>query len=255
MILHHRWFFSSISQRAFRYRVHFVLGAFNTGKLRPVSKNAMEAHPSNDSDPRFAGIGRFYVEKSAHDVGVRQRTRLAEIDLALDESVIRDTIVPLVTSKSAVSLRVLDWTVTNFSKKHGVTIEHRDHRGNVRLVNVHHEYRSWLRVWRRRLFAPFARRSRIYFRNDDDGWCATTVAQLNFILFAHTLGIIDYVKTNVSTIEKEMNSVLRNRSSNGARAEEATLPPGKRRRTELSEAPPMRCYVFERDIRVVWAGG
>ena len=204
----------------------------------------MEGCPSDLSDPSFDQIGCFFVRKDSDDIGVRQRTRLAELEARVNQRKIDTIAVPLVTSKSVVSLRVLAWTVTNYSKRHNVTIEYQDMRGNSRLFNIHHEYRAWLRVWRRRLFDPFARRSRIFFRSEGK-WCATTVAQLNFIVFSHTLGIIDYVKMHVATIEKEMNSVLRNKPV-------AVQSGSKRRRTELSAAPLTRCSIFERPTCVVW---
>ena len=212
--------------------------------------------PTEDGDADFDRLGAFYVPKKAEDIGIRQRTRLSELQSHLDKKMLNEIVVPLVTSKSIVSLRVLDWTVTNYSKRHAVTVEHVDARGNSRLFNIHHEYRAWLRVWRRRLFDPFARRSRIFFHSEDGNWCATTVAQLNFIVFAYSMNVISYVKRHVSDIEKEMNRVLRSKASaaEGGVAKGAAGGGGKRRRTELSEAPVTRCSIFERPMRVVWRG-
>jgi hypothetical protein len=160
--------------------------------------------------------------------------------------------MPFVSARSPeVSLRVVDWLVTNYAKRYDVTLQFgEDGSKPERMVNLHHEYRAWLHVWRRKLFDPFARRSRIFFRVDGE-FHTTTVAQLNFLLFAHRLGVIDYVTEHISEIEGDMNQILRSRRGGGA-TDSTTAPPTKRRRTELSSAPATSCGIFEVQCEVRW---
>ena len=62
------------------------------------------------------------------------------------------------TQSSPISLRALDWAVVNWSKQHNIVCT------SIvpgQMVNIHHSYRSALKYWKRRLFDPFRRRSRI----------------------------------------------------------------------------------------------
>ena len=83
------------------------------------------------------------------------------------------TIVAMTRSDSLISLRAGDWCVTNYAKRRSVVLFHEP---SARWFAIHHEYRAWLKTWRRRLFDPFARRSRIFFHTGS-AWVATTVAQ------------------------------------------------------------------------------
>lgn len=92
-------------------------------------------------------------------------------------------------SGSAVSLRKLEWFVTNYSKTKHVTYT----APNGKMFTVHVAYKSSLDGYSKKLFDPFCRTTRIEF----DG-LVTTVAQLNFIRWCITNGIIDYIRRTVS---------------------------------------------------------
>ena len=214
----------------------------------------MNAAPESVDDVSFFRVGPFFVPKSAPDIGIRQTTRLKQLVQFFDEPMLRGVLLPLISVKSSVSLRVVDWLVTNHAKRHDVTVRFGDKVGGIpeRIVNLHHEYRAWLRVWRRRLFDPFARRSRVFFEVEGS-FQATTVAQLNFILFAHQLGVIDFVKKHVSVIEREMNHVLRSKQHYPKEDPDGEFEgPKRKRRTELSEPPSTYCGIFEVPCIVRW---
>jgi len=88
-------------------------------------------------------------------------------------------------SKSAPSLRRLEWFVTNFAKAQHVTYT----APNGKMFTVHVAYKSSLDGYSKKLFDPFCRTARIEFMGH-----TTTVAQLNFIRWCITNGIINYLK-------------------------------------------------------------
>lgn len=90
---------------------------------------------------------------------------------------------------STVSLRKLEWFVTNYSKSKHVTYT----APNGKMFTVHVAYKSSLDGYSKKLFDPFCRTTRIEF----DG-LVTTVAQLNFIRWCITNGIIDYLRQTVT---------------------------------------------------------
>jgi hypothetical protein len=90
----------------------------------------------------------------------------------------------LTTKSQGVSLRNLEWFVTNYAKNKHVT-----YTGPTgRPFTVHVAYKSSLDGYSKKLFDPFCRTERIQFQG-----LTTTVAQLNFIKFAIVNGIIDYM--------------------------------------------------------------
>ena len=86
--------------------------------------------------------------------------------------------------KKGVSLRNLEWFVTNYSRKTNVTYV----TPKGRPFTVHVAYKSSLDGYSKKFFDPFCRTERIEFMG-----ITTTVAQLNFIRFVITNGIIDYI--------------------------------------------------------------
>ena len=86
------------------------------------------------------------------------------------------------------SLRKLEWFVTNYAKNQHVTYK----APNGKLFTVHVAYKSSLDGYSKKLFDPFCRTERIEFQG-----LTTTVAQLNFIRWCITNGIIEYIKQTV----------------------------------------------------------
>ena len=219
--------------------------------------------PEHASDPAFERIGQFWVRRSSGkppagggdpDIGVRQRTRLLELSALFGADELRTVVAPLVSNKPnaageprRVSLRSLDWLCTNYSKRKFVTL-----LGHSRFFLIHYEYKAWLRTWRRRLFDPFARRERVFFRVRADAgapwtWFATTPAQLNFIFFASRMGVIEYTRRHLTDIEKDNTSAL----ARAGRAPAAAAG-AKRKRTALSKTPLISVAIIERPVEITW---
>lgn len=113
-------------------------------------------------------------------------------------------LIPLINHTGPVSLRVLDWTVVNWSKSHNATCTTLD--GKV--VYIHDAYAQYLAKWKRKLFDPFRRRSRISIKMNDDTY-ETTLGQVNFVYWAYRTGVYVHVMKNLHLIEKHMNAVLK----------------------------------------------
>jgi len=90
----------------------------------------------------------------------------------------------LTTKTHGISLRNLEWFVTNYAKNRHVTYA----SPSGRPFTVHVAYKSSLDGYSKKLFDPFCRTERIEFAG-----LSTTVAQLNFIKFCIVNGIIDYM--------------------------------------------------------------
>uniref|UniRef100_A0A6C0D065 Uncharacterized protein n=1 Tax=viral metagenome TaxID=1070528 RepID=A0A6C0D065_9ZZZZ len=108
-----------------------------------------------------------------------------------------------ILTNSNISLRVIDWFVTNFSKKFNI-----EYNNNSNLVNVYVSYKSQLKSYSKKFFDPFCRRNRINYKNT----VSTTIGQLNFFKWAITNGIINYVIDNYKTIEDDMNISMKKKT-------------------------------------------
>ena len=94
-----------------------------------------------------------------------------------------------VNGEKKISLRIIDWFVTNYSKKHNVFYEiYKSSEGMTfesegneiyKQINIFHAYKSQLKSYQKKKFDPFCRKERINFKCHDLD-IETTVGQLNF---------------------------------------------------------------------------
>lgn len=134
----------------------------------------------------------------------------------------------IITGESSISLRIVDWFVTNFAKKYYTLI---DDENNKRF-KVYFDYKLKLKAYSKRRFDPFCRWDRISLPYKDGTCIETTIGQLNFFKWALENHVIDYIETNYSSIEKDMN----HRNSTSKRKESISSENSKTRkkREELS---------------------
>ena len=109
-------------------------------------------------------------------------------------------IVTLLQGTSEISLRVIDWFVTNYAKTHSTA-----YMLNGQEFLVYRDYKSQLKAYSKKLFDPFCRRERIYFQVPNHPAFLTTVAKLNFFRWAIEKNILSYIQEHQEAIEKEMN--------------------------------------------------
>jgi hypothetical protein len=113
-------------------------------------------------------------------------------------------ILPILLGTSALSLRLIDWFVTNYAKTHNTAYIF---EGQEFLVYTN--YKSQLKAYSKKLFDPFCRRERIYFQVPGQPSFLTTVGKLNFFRWALEKGVLDYLRLNATAVEAEMNSQMR----------------------------------------------
>ena len=116
----------------------------------------------------------------------------------------KDDIMKLLEGTSVISLRLIDWFVTNYARQHTVS-----YILNSQEFLVYMNYKSQLKAYSKKLFDPFCRRERIMFQIPGHEQFLTTVGKLNFFRWAIEKGIINYIQMNLAKIEKEMNASTR----------------------------------------------
>jgi hypothetical protein len=113
-------------------------------------------------------------------------------------------VLKLLEGTSDISLRLIDWFVTNYSKQHNISYIL---QGQEFLVYTN--YKSQLKAYSKKLFDPFCRRERIMFQIHGYPMFQTTVGKLNFFRWALEKGVLDYIKLNLPKIETAMNTSAR----------------------------------------------
>ena len=150
-----------------------------------------------------------------------------------------EEIMPILTGTSPVSLRLIDWFVTNYSKKNNVSYpvtEALTTNGPqiTRQFMVHFHYKRELKAYSKRLFDPFCRRERISFQvRGQPPIEETTVGQLNFFRWALEKGVVNYILEHAADIERDMNVSFREHYS---KEPEAKTNTGRRKRKEMSHS-------------------
>ena len=145
----------------------------------------------------------------------------------------------ILDGKSKLSLRLVDWFVTNYSKKNlvmynlkkmkraclkmekkdrgeeikddssgtdsGVELEEQEYFSDY--FNVFSDYRGQLKSLNKKNFDPFCRRERIkfFYGKSDGDYIITTVGQLNFFKWSIENYILEHIEENMKVIEDDMN--------------------------------------------------
>ena len=112
-------------------------------------------------------------------------------------------ITQIVNGNTKVSLRLIDWFVTNYCKKNTIFITKYRYK-NKEQINIYTDYRAQLKAYSKQLFDPFRRRERINFYFDTNEYFYTTTGQLNFFRWAIENNILKYIEENLAVIEKDM---------------------------------------------------
>lgn len=109
----------------------------------------------------------------------------------------------IVENESNLSLRLIDWYVTNYCKEHNIAYV-LTKNGKQEYFNVYMNYRSQLKAFKKVLFDPFRRRSRITFYYDKTNYIHTTIGQLNFFRWAIENEIITNLTGHMQEVEQDM---------------------------------------------------
>ena len=122
----------------------------------------------------------------------------------------------IINGESNISLRIVDWFVTNYAKMNYTVYELKHSQNKVSRFKVYNEYKLKLKAYAKKRFDPFCRWERISIPFDNEKNMETTIGQLNFFKWAIENEIIEYIKKNYDDIEADMNtrnSTSKNRST------------------------------------------
>lgn len=110
----------------------------------------------------------------------------------------------IINGNSKISLRIVDWFSTNYSKKYFTMYD----IPNKPRFKVYEDYKLMLKAYSKKRFDPFCRWERIQIPVEQGSeYCfETTIGQLNFFKWALDNNIIGYIEVNYDIIEEDMNN-------------------------------------------------
>ena len=144
-----------------------------------------------------------------------------------------DKILPIINGEYKISLRLIDWFVTYYSKKHYTCYTLPD-KEKTRRFKVYVDYKLKLKAYSKKRFDPFCRWDRITIPYKNGTFVQTTLGQLNFFRWALENKVIDYIKDNMKKIENDMenrNNTAKYRKDGKTKKEKTKT---RKKRQELS---------------------
>lgn len=123
----------------------------------------------------------------------RSNTLLESINTFYSDPENAAHLTDILEKKGNVSLRNLEWFITNYSKQKQLSYKMSDGRNFA----VHCAYKSTLDGYSKKLFDPFCRTEKFeYTVPGTEKILVTTVAQLNFIKWCVKNNVISYIQNN-----------------------------------------------------------
>ena len=127
----------------------------------------------------------------------------------------------IITQKSILSLRILDWLVTNYAKKENIVYTIIKNNQEVNF-NIYLDYKNQLKAYSKKYFDPFCRRERLIINTKNLSWkcyyekdnekteneIITTVGQLNFFKWFIENNVLNYAIENIRKIDNDMTKTL-----------------------------------------------
>lgn len=160
----------------------------------------------------------------------------------------------VINGESKISLRIVDWFVTNYAKKYYTVYEIPKIIGGEPSLSettrfkVYNDYKLKLKAYAKKNFDPFCRWERITIPYDMDNYMETTIGQLNFFKWAIESNIIEYIQSHYQEIEGDMNN--RNSTSKKlTQIEEKDNGKTRKKREELSISA-CKCIKKE-DVKII----
>ena len=165
-----------------------------------------------------------------------------------------DRLTNIINGESTISLRIIDWFVTNYAKKnftvYSIPAKNKcstviNGEENMERFKVFNSYKLELKAYNKVRFDPFSRRERIMIPYNDNMCLQTTIGQLNFFKWAIENQVLEYIENNYDEIEADMNSRNSISKKNGEELETDNKTRKKREELSVSATKSIKKEVVE----------
>ena len=115
-----------------------------------------------------------------------------------------DKVLTYLNGEAPLSLRIIDWFVTKYSRKNFVR-----YQLNGQDFLVYLSYKGQLKAYSKQYFDPNCRRERIMFKIPGHDQFMTTIGKLNFFRWALESNILEYIEAHEEEIRTGYNAYLK----------------------------------------------
>ena len=126
-------------------------------------------------------------------------------------------VLTYLNGEAPLSLRIIDWFVTKYSRKNFVR-----YQLNGQDFLVYLSYKGQLKAYSKQYFDPNCRRERIMFKIKDEEQFMTTIGKLNFFRWALETKILEYIEAHEEEIRTGYNSYLKDTTQTQKRVKNET---------------------------------
>lgn len=162
----------------------------------------MELAPTIDTS--YATLSNAFTETRRKKIQCKPELIMESLQRFYQSQTNISNIIPYIQGTSQISLRIIDWFVTKFSRKHFTSYVY-----NGQNIIVYKSYKGQLDAYNKIYFDTNCRRERIEFKIDGFDPLITTIGQLNFFRWAFEIGLIEYIESNIAEIKTGYNQYLK----------------------------------------------
>ena len=131
-------------------------------------------------------------------------------------------VINIINGKSKISLRLIDWFVTNYAKKNFIVYNVVENN-KMKRFKVYQDYKLKLKAYSKKRFDPFCRWDRITIPYKKGTYIETTIGQLNFFKWYIENNIYTYIEKNYKIIENDMNNRSTNKKKKDKKRKELSI--------------------------------
>ena len=128
-----------------------------------------------------------------------------------------EKVLTYLNGEAPLSLRIIDWFVTKYSRKNFVR-----YPLNGQDFLVYLSYKGQLKAYSKQYFDPNCRRERIIFKIPNQEQFMTTIGKLNFFRWALESKILEYIEAHEEEIRTGYNSYLKDTTQTQKRVKNET---------------------------------
>jgi hypothetical protein len=140
-----------------------------------------------------------------------------------------EKVLTYLNGEAPLSLRIIDWFVTKYSRKNFVR-----YPLNGQDFLVYLSYKGQLKAYSKQYFDPNCRRERIMFKIPGQEQFMTTIGKLNFFRWAQESKILDYIEAHEEEIRTGYNSYLKETTQTQKRIKNETASSVESTNTTIS---------------------
>ena len=150
-----------------------------------------------------------------------------------------EKIKPIINQEHEISLRLIDWTLTNYAKKKCIKYK----LSNGRIIDVFESYKNYMTSYKRNILFDLFRRgkcSKVIYGKGKEDYVISGIKQLNSFRCVLEIELIEYIMKNKEKIETDMRVSLRrsavNKNIKGEKGDKS-----RKKRQELSSSIYKKC--------------